>query len=69
MAADKFGAGAALFGAGTFSTYTRHAVVSDPSAAAPPLPVAAVAVAQGESVVTCKSPLNVLKDTYDHSFY
>jgi hypothetical protein len=28
-----------------------------------------VAVAVGESVIKCQSPLDVLKDTYDHSCY
>jgi hypothetical protein len=28
-----------------------------------------VALAWGESVIKCPSPLNVLKDTYDHSCY
>jgi hypothetical protein len=27
------------------------------------------ALAPGESVMKCQSPLNVLKDTYDHSCY
>ena len=39
--------------------------VGDTAAAA--LAVAALAV--GESVIRCRSPLNVLKDTYDHSCY
>ena len=29
----------------------------------------AAALAAGESVIKYKSPLNVLKDTYDHSIY
>jgi hypothetical protein len=28
-----------------------------------------VLLARGESFITCPSPLNVLKDTYDHSCY
>ena len=27
------------------------------------------ALARGESVIKCPSPLNMLKDTYDHSCY
>ena len=30
---------------------------------------AVVQLAAGESVIKCSSPLNVLKDTYDHSCY